>query len=83
MKETCAQLLGIIASLVNLEFLLQVVILISDLFDQKDWEVRYSSFLGIKYIFSVRPDIIPHALGHITAKILSRLDDKEEDVRVI
>ncbi|XP_026686153.1 TATA-binding protein-associated factor 172 isoform X2 [Diaphorina citri] len=80
-RETCAQALGVVISLIDEESLVtRVVDLLLTLAQQKHWETRHGGLLGLKYILAVKQDMVPSLLPRSLPLILSGLADPVDDV---
>ena len=55
-RETAAQVLGAIATALSTDSLLELAHLLRQLSDCKEWAVRQSGLLGLKYLLAARPD---------------------------
>lgn len=55
-RETAAQVLGAIATAVATDGLHQLAHLLRQLCECKEWAVRQSGLLGLKYLLAARPD---------------------------
>jgi len=77
-RETVAQVLGIIVKHVNREQLSAIIEALSQLQRAPDWEVRHSGFLGTKYLISVWSTddaVVSHILNTQLPAILIGLKD--------
>lgn len=79
-RETCAQVLGTILKEMPDELVKQTVEILQDFVKQKDWEVRHSGVMGIKYFVVVREDLISTYLPLIIKDVLNGLLDSVDDV---
>ncbi|KAL1452450.1 hypothetical protein WDU94_006681 [Cyamophila willieti] len=80
-RETCAQVLGVVMSLMSEEErVLRVVDVLLTLTQQKNWETRHGGLLGLKYILAVKQDLVDSLLPRSLPLILSSLSDPVDDV---
>jgi len=80
-RETCAQTLGVVVKYMNRDGVLKVLDILLQLQNNKQWEVRHGGLLGIKYLVSVRLDLIDDILPKILETITEGLMDHDDDVR--
>ncbi|EFA86022.1 SNF2-related domain-containing protein [Heterostelium album PN500] len=80
-RETCAQVLGLVVKYMNADSVMRVLSVLLHLQDNKQWEVRHGGLLGIKYLAVVRLDLIDLVLPRILDAITKGLSDRDDDVR--
>lgn len=79
-RETCAQVLGTILKQMDMDLVQRVIEILQRFGQHKDWEVRHSGALGIKYMLVVREDLIATILPLTIKDILNGLLDSVDDV---
>lgn len=79
-RETCAQVLGTILKEMDLPLVQRAIEILQRFVKHKDWEVRHSGALGIKYMLVVREDLIAKILPLTIKDILDCLLDSVDDV---
>ncbi|KAG5679831.1 hypothetical protein PVAND_009369 [Polypedilum vanderplanki] len=79
-RETCAQVLGTILKEMDWSLVQKVIDILQKFVKHKDWEVRHSGALGIKYMLVVREDLIAKILPLTIKDILDGLLDSVDDV---
>ena len=82
-RETCAQILGIVSRNLPDQVIFRALeIFRTSFFPCKQWEARHAAFLGFKYILaSVRQDLALEILGKFIKSLEGALDDTFDDVR--
>lgn len=80
-RETCAQVLGILLQKMPQENVTQLINAVLVMVNHKrDWEVRHGGLLVIKYLLVVREDLLQAVLPMVINPILAGLFDEVDDV---
>lgn len=82
-RETSAQVLGSVVNLMQKLSVENILKVLLQLLDQKDWETRHGGLLGIKYIFAVRQDLLGDLLPLSFSKLHQLLTDPMDDVGAV
>ncbi|GAM29011.1 hypothetical protein SAMD00019534_121870 [Acytostelium subglobosum LB1] len=80
-RETCAQVLGLVVKFMTPESVMKVLTVLLQLQENKQWEVRHGALLGIKYLSVVRLDLMSIILPRILNAVTRGLSDRDDDVR--
>lgn len=79
-RETCAQVLGIISKRMTVDKVLVMTEVVLKLVTHRDWEVRHGGLLAIKYLLVVREDLLTAVIPVVIKPILLGLFDPVDDV---
>ncbi|KAK9885123.1 hypothetical protein WA026_010638 [Henosepilachna vigintioctopunctata] len=82
-RETCAQTLSVIFKLMDIPKCKEVLNILLQLLNYREWEVRHGGLLGLKYFLAVREDIINYLLPVTFPYILKGLSDQVDDVGAV
>lgn len=82
-RETCAQVLGLVISLLTTEGVNQVVSILLQLLQCQEWEARHGGMLGLKYLLAIRKDMICTLLPTVFDPIFNGLKDNADDVSAV
>lgn len=82
-RETCAQVLGVMARCLTVEGVRGVMDIILQLLSQQQWEVRHGGLLSLKYILAVRQDLTSMLLPVVVPAVFRSLQDPDDDVRSV
>ncbi|PVV03975.1 hypothetical protein BB560_001531 [Smittium megazygosporum] len=88
-RETCAQVLGVISKFLNVQNVTMVESCLLKLISRGAsvnspiWEIRHSGLLGLKYVVSVRNDIHESVFQPIINTVLDGLRGSDDDVRSV
>ncbi|EGG15746.1 SNF2-related domain-containing protein [Cavenderia fasciculata] len=80
-RETCAQVLGLVVKYMNETSVVKVLQVLLQLNESKQWEVRHGALQGIKYVVVVRLDLVDTILPLVLDAITLGLMDRDDDVR--
>ncbi|KAL8593219.1 hypothetical protein ACOMHN_009874 [Nucella lapillus] len=82
-RETCAQVLGVMGRCLTVEGVRGVMDIILTLLGQQQWEVRHGGLLGLKYVLAVRQDLTSMLLPVVVPAVFRSLQDPDDDVRSV
>lgn len=82
-RETCAQVLGLVLKLLHTDGVHQVLNILLQLLECSEWEARHGGMLGLKYLLAVRKDMIDSLLGKVFDPIFRGLKDSVDDVSAV
>ena len=74
-RETSAQALGSLATLMDPSLVRSVVKVLLQLLQQPEWEARHGGLLGLKYLMAARQDLSQELLPLVYPCLLSGLQD--------
>lgn len=82
-RETCAQALGAVLSIMwhsGVEGVLQVLL---ELLKRHEWEARHGGLLGLKYLLAVRQDMTQQLVPAVFDLVCQGLQDPVDDVSAV
>ncbi|KAH7643780.1 tata-binding protein-associated factor 172-like protein [Dermatophagoides farinae] len=82
-RETCAQVLGLIIKLLSTNGVHNVLAILLQLLQCNEWEARHGGMLGLKYLLAIRQDMIEQLLPKVFEPIFAGLKDPEDDVSAV
>ncbi|OTF80561.1 hypothetical protein BLA29_007545, partial [Euroglyphus maynei] len=82
-RETCAQVLGMIIKLLSIDGVHNVLDILLQLLQCNEWEARHGGMLGLKYLLAIRQDMIEQLLPKVFEPIFIGLKDPEDDVSAV
>ncbi|KAG8190202.1 hypothetical protein JTE90_011924 [Oedothorax gibbosus] len=82
-RETCAQVLGIVTNIVSKERVQRVLEILLQLLIRPEWEARHGGLLGLKYILSVRKDMKEFMIPLVFESVCFCLKDNVDDVSAV
>lgn len=82
-RETCAQVLGLIIKFLSVEGVISVLRILLQLLQCSEWEARHGGMLGVKYMLAVRRDMIEKLLPEVFEPVFNGLKDPEDDVSAV
>lgn len=82
-RETCAQVLGLVINLLTVEGVGNVLQILLQLLRCSEWEARHGGMLGLKYLLAVRQDMISTLLPTVFEPVFSGLKDSVDDVSAV
>lgn len=82
-RETCAQTMGAVLHLMEVDGVHGVMSVLLQLLRQKEWEARHGGLLGLKYLLAVRQDITSKLLPTVFLPIFCGLQDAIDDVSAV
>ncbi|KAH9414981.1 hypothetical protein DERP_014274 [Dermatophagoides pteronyssinus] len=82
-RETCAQVLGMIIKLLTKNGVHNVLDILLQLLQCNEWEARHGGMLGLKYLLAIRQDMIEQLLPKVFEPIFTGLKDCEDDVSAV
>jgi TATA-binding protein-associated factor len=82
-RETCAQLLGLLFQYLTNDSMRKVVQHLVYLTENTQWQVRHGGLSGMKYAVAIRMEDIGSLLPILLPCVISALDDAIDDVRSV
>ncbi|KPM11156.1 TATA-binding protein-associated factor 172-like protein [Sarcoptes scabiei] len=82
-RETCAQVLGLVIKFQSVQGVHGVLNILLQLLECSEWETRHGGMLGLKYLLAIRQDLIEELLPKVFEPIFSGLKDSEDDVSAV
>lgn len=82
-RETAAQVLGIVAATMNDDLFSRTIKVLSDIVQSKHWEPRHGAISALKYILAARGTLSRSTVLDILAIVRTGLGDLMEDVRSV
>lgn len=82
-RETCAQALGSIFNILDLELIKRLLENLIRLLERTEWEARHGGLLGLKYLLAVRQDLASELLPAVFEPIFVCLNDNVDDVSAV
>ena len=82
-RETCAQALGSVFHIMSPENVLKSVTILMQLLTRPEWEARHGGLLALKYLLSVRQDMMSDLLPLVFDAVFARLKDPIDDVSAV
>lgn len=82
-RETCAQTLGSVFHIMSPENVKKCVGTVIQLLGRGEWEARHGGLLAMKYLLSVRQDMMDEILPQVFDSIFARLKDPIDDVSAV
>ncbi|XP_054706279.1 TATA-binding protein-associated factor 172-like [Uloborus diversus] len=82
-RETCAQVLGVVISIMLPEQVEKVLTILLQLLVRPEWEARHGGLLGLKYILSVRKDLKTMIIPLVFDPVCICLKDSVDDVSAV
>ncbi|KAL5254709.1 hypothetical protein ACHWQZ_G014221 [Mnemiopsis leidyi] len=82
-RETTAQVLGIISSHLATEDMLLLQGLFLQLLGSEEWQARHGGLLAIKYLLAARQDITSQFLTALLPHVIRSVSDDDDDVRAV
>ena len=79
-RETCAQALGSIFNILDLDLIKQLLDNLIKLLERKEWEARHGALLSLKYLLAVRQDLANQLLPIVFEPVFVCLKDDVDDV---
>jgi TATA-binding protein-associated factor len=80
-RETCAQLLSILAQRMRDATVLGLVSTLTRMQSRKQWHIRHASFIALRYISSVRIDLLARLTTVLLPPTVEGLSDVDSEVR--
>lgn len=82
-RESCAQVLGLIIKFLSVDGVVSVLKILLQLLQCSKWEARHGGMLGVKYMLAVRRDMIEKLLPEVFEPVFNGLKDPEDDVSAV
>ncbi|KAF8783592.1 hypothetical protein HU200_000532 [Digitaria exilis] len=82
-RETCAQALGVVLKYMHPSLVCHTLNILLQMQRRQEWEVRHGSLLGIKYLVSVRQEMLKDLLDYVIHACKAGLEDPDDDVRAV
>lgn len=82
-RETCAQVLGLVIKLLSVDGVYSVLRILLQLLKCGEWEARHGGMLGMKYLLAIRSDLIERLLPEVFEPVFSGLKDSVDDVSAV
>ena len=82
-RETCAQALGSIFNILDLDLIKRLLDNLIRLLERTEWEARHGGLLGLKYLLAVRQDLASQLLPVVFEPIFVCLKDEVDDVSAV
>lgn len=82
-RETCAQVLGLVIKLLSVEGVNNVLKILLQLLQCSEWEARHGGMLGLKYLLAIRQDMIATLLPEVFEPVFNGLKDSVDDVSAV
>ena len=83
-RETCAQVLGVLLKGLSEKSVSHVTRILEDMQSMPDWEVRHGGMLGMKYLIAVRKEVIVHSLlPQVLPLLRAAIEGEDDDVRSV
>uniref|UniRef100_A0A1W7R9G5 TATA-binding protein-associated factor 172 n=1 Tax=Hadrurus spadix TaxID=141984 RepID=A0A1W7R9G5_9SCOR len=82
-RETCAQALGVVLSLMQCPGVEGVLQFILELLKCQEWEARHGGLLGLKYLLAVRMDMTAELIPSVFDLVCQGLQDPVDDVSAV
>lgn len=82
-RETAAQVLGVVASTMNDTLFFKTIKLLSEIACADHWEPRHGSISALKYILVARGDLPKSVFLDVVSVAMKGLEDQMEDVRSV
>uniref|UniRef100_T1JM35 TATA-binding protein interacting (TIP20) domain-containing protein n=1 Tax=Strigamia maritima TaxID=126957 RepID=T1JM35_STRMM len=79
-RETCAQTLAAVLSIMDEDSVRGVSHVLLQLIEQKEWEARHGGLLGLKYLLAVRKEMTGELLVLVFNPLFKGLQDEVDDV---
>lgn len=81
MRETVAQALAAAVQPLSLPSVQRVMAILHEMQAQREWGVRHSGFIGVKYCLAARAEAAQQLLPSVLPVLLQGLQDADDDVR--
>ncbi|KAI2808015.1 hypothetical protein BLOT_005956 [Blomia tropicalis] len=82
-RETCAQVLGLVIKLLSVDGVRHVLSILLQLLKCNEWEARHGGMLGMKYLLAIRHDMIDTLLPEVFEPVFNGLKDSVDDVSAV
>ncbi|XP_014671630.1 PREDICTED: TATA-binding protein-associated factor 172-like, partial [Priapulus caudatus] len=82
-RESCAQALGIVLSVMREDAVVSVMNILITLLRQEQWEARHGALLGLKYLLAVRKELTAKLLPEVFPSVFAGLQDSCDDVSAV
>lgn len=82
-RETCAQVLGLVLNNLNHESVNCVLTILLQLLHCPQWEARHGGMLGLKYLLAIRQDMTQQLIPNVFQPVFDGLKDNVDDVSAV